>query len=60
MGISLDHTFRSFPAPGLLIRDDLGLHRLNAQQSADPCEPILNRHRVSSLVITGNRRWTIG
>ena len=60
VGISLDHTFRSFLAPGLPIQDDLGRHRLNAQQSADLCEPILNRHRVSSLVITGNRRWTIG
>ena len=39
----------------LLIMDDLGLHRLTAQQSADLYELILNRHRASSFVITSNR-----
>ena len=52
---SVDRTFRSFLAPDLLILDDLGLHRLTAQQSADLYELILNRHRVSSFVITSNR-----
>ena len=32
---SLDRTFRSFLSPDLLILDDLGLHKLTAQQSAD-------------------------
>ena len=36
------------------ILDDLGLHRLTAQQSADLYELILNRHRSSSFVITNN------
>ena len=52
---SVDRTFRSFVAPDLLILDDLGLHRLTAQQSADLYELILNRHRSSSFVITSNR-----
>ena len=46
---------RSFLSPDLLILDDLGLHRLTAQQSADLYELILNRHRASSFVITSNR-----
>ena len=52
---SVDRTFRSFLAPDLLILDDLGLHRLTAQQSADLYKLILNRHRASSFVITSNR-----
>ena len=52
---SLDRAFRSFLTPDLLILDDLGLHRLTAQQSADLYELILNRHRASSFVITSNR-----
>ena len=52
---SLDRTFRSFLTPDLLILDDLGLHGLTAQQSADLYELILNRHRTSSFVITSNR-----
>ena len=48
-------TDRSFLTPNLLILDDLGLHRLTAQQSADLYELILNRHRASSFVITSNR-----
>ena len=52
---SVDRAFRSFLSPDLLILDDLGLHRLTAQQSADLYELILNRHRSSSLIITSNR-----
>ena len=52
---SLERTFRSFLTPDLLILDDLGLHRLTAQQSADLYELILNRHRGSSFIITSNR-----
>ena len=52
---STDRTFRSFLTPDLLILDDLGLHRLTHQQSADLYELILNRHRASSFVITSNR-----
>ena len=32
---SVDHTFHSFFSPDLLILDDLGLHRLTPQKSAD-------------------------
>ena len=52
---SVDRTFRSFLTADLLILDDLGLHALTAQQSADLYELILNRHRASSFVITSNR-----
>ena len=51
-GIIPNHRQRS---PDLLILDDLGLHGLTAQQSADLYELILNRHRASSFIITSNR-----
>ena len=51
----MDRTFRSFLTPDLLILDDLGLHLLTAQQSADLYELIQNRRRASSFVITSNR-----
>jgi len=52
---TLEKTFRSFLAPDLLIMDDLGLHRLTAQQSTDLYELILARHRRASFVLTSNR-----
>ena len=52
---SVERTFRSFLSPDLLILDDLGLHRLTGQQSADLYELIISRHRASSFVITSNR-----
>ena len=52
---SVDRTLRSFLSPDLLILDDLGLHQLTAQQSADLYELILNRHRSSRFIITSNR-----
>ena len=52
---SSEKTFRSFLAPDLLILDDLGLHRLSAQQSIDLYELVIGRHRSSSFVITSNR-----
>ena len=55
MDNSVDRTFRSFLSPDLLILDDLGLHRLTAQQSADLYKLIICRHRVSSFVITSDR-----
>ena len=55
----VDHTqekaFRSFLAPDMLILDDFGLQRLNAQQSTDLYELIIARHRKSSFAITSNR-----
>ncbi len=50
--ISLD---RSFLSPDLLILDDLGLHHLTPQQSADLYQLITSRKRVSSFIITSNR-----
>ena len=52
---SLDRTFRSFLSPDLLILNDIGLHKLTAQQSADLYELIIGRHRASSFIITSNR-----
>ena len=52
---STEKAFRSFLAPDLLILDDLGLHRLSAQQSIDLYELVIGRHRSSSFVITSNR-----
>ena len=52
---SVDRTFRSFLSPNLLILDDLGLHRLTEQQSADLYQLIISRHRISSFVVTSNR-----
>jgi DNA replication protein DnaC len=52
---TLEKTFRAFLPPDLLILDDLGLHRLNAQQSNDLYELIISRHRRTSFVITSNR-----
>lgn len=52
---TVEKTFRSFLSPDLLILDDLGLHRLNSQQSSDLYELIIGRHRKSSFVITSNR-----
>ena len=51
----VERTFQSFLSPELLIVDDLGLHRVTGQQSADLYELIINRHRISSFVITSNR-----
>ena len=53
---STEKAFRSFLAPDLLILDDLGLHRLSAQQSIDLYELIIGRHRSSSFVITSEPR----
>ena len=52
---SFDRAFRRYLAPDLLIVDDLGLHRLSAQRNSDLYELIIERHRQSSFVFTGNR-----
>ena len=51
---SLERTFRSFLSPDLLILDDLGLQRFSPQESTDLYELIINRHRVSSFIVTSN------
>jgi DNA replication protein DnaC len=52
---SLDKTMRRYLVPDLLILDDFGLRRLNAQESTDLYALIVERHRHSSLAITSNR-----
>jgi DNA replication protein DnaC len=52
---SLDQQFRRYLAPDLLILDDLGIHRLNQQQSEDLYALIIERHRRSSFIVTSNR-----
>jgi len=54
-----DHTrekaVRRLLAPDLLIVDDLGLRRLDAGQSSDLYEVIIERHRRASTIWTSNR-----
>jgi DNA replication protein DnaC len=50
-----DKVFRRYLTPDLVILDDFGLRRLNAQQSNDLCELIVERHRRASFCITSNR-----
>jgi DNA replication protein DnaC len=52
---SYEMAFRRYLAPDLLILDDLGIHRLNQQQSEDLYALIIERHRHSSFVVTSNR-----
>lgn len=52
---STEKTIRSLLTPDLLIIDDFGLKRLNAQQSSDFYEIIIERHKRSSTIITSNR-----
>jgi DNA replication protein DnaC len=52
---STERVIRSLLAPDLLIIDDFGLRRLNAQQSSDFYEVIIERHRRASTLVTSNR-----
>lgn len=52
---STERVLRSLLAPDLLIIDDFGLKRLNAQQSSDFYEVIIERHRRASTIVTSNR-----
>src|SRR5919204_420455 len=52
---STEKVIRSLLAPDLLIVDDFGLRRLNAQQSSDFYEVVIERHRRGSTVVTSNR-----
>jgi DNA replication protein DnaC len=52
---STERVLRSLLAPDLLIIDDFGLKRLNAQQSSDFYEVIIERHRRTSTIVTSNR-----
>jgi len=52
---STERVVRSLLAPDLLVIDDFGLRRLNAQQSSDFYEIIIERHRRASTLVTSNR-----
>jgi DNA replication protein DnaC len=52
---STERVLRGLLTPDLLIIDDFGLRRLNAQQSSDFYEVIIERHRRTSTVVTSNR-----
>lgn len=54
-----DHTtekaMRRLLAPDVLLLDDFGLRRLDARQSSDFYEVVLERHRRTSTIVTSNR-----
>jgi DNA replication protein DnaC len=50
-----EKAMRRFLAPDLLILDDFGLRRLDAEQSSDLYELIIERHKRSSTIVTSNR-----
>lgn len=52
---STDKVFRRLLAPDVLIVDDFALRRLDAEQSSDFYEVILERHRRASTIVTSNR-----
>ncbi len=52
---STEKVKRSLLTPDLLIVDDFGLRRLDAQQSSDFYEVIIERHRRASTIVTSNR-----
>lgn len=53
--LSTEKILRKLLAPDLLILDDFGLRRLDAQQSSDFYEVILERHRRAATIVTSNR-----
>ena len=52
---STEKVLRALLAPDVLIIDDFGLRPLDAQQSSDLYEVILERHRRASTIVTSNR-----
>jgi len=52
---STEKVLRSLLSPHLLIIDDFGLRRLDAQQSSDFYEVVIERHRRASTILTSNR-----
>jgi DNA replication protein DnaC len=52
---STEKVLRRLLAPDVLILDDFGLRRLNAEQSSDFYEVVLERHRRASTLLTSNR-----
>jgi DNA replication protein DnaC len=52
---STEKAMRRLLAPDVLIVDDFGLRRLDARQSSDFYEVVLERHRRASTMVTSNR-----
>jgi len=52
---STERALRRLLAPDVLIVDDFGLRRLNAQQSSDFYDVIIQRHRRATTIVTSNR-----
>ena len=52
---STSKTLRRYLAPQLLIVDDFALRRLDARQSSDIYEVIIERHKRASTIFTSNR-----
>jgi DNA replication protein DnaC len=52
---STEKVLRRLLAPDVLILDDFGLRRLDARQSSDFYEVVLERHRRASTLVTSNR-----
>ncbi len=52
---STSKTLRRYLTPHLLIIDDFGLRRLDARQSSDIYEVIIERHKRASTIFTSNR-----
>ena len=52
---SSSKTLRRYLTPHLLVIDDFGLRRLDARQSSDIYEVIIERHKRSSTIFTSNR-----
>lgn len=52
---SYEREFRRYLAVDLLILDDFALRRMNAQQSSDFYELVVERHARASMVLTSNR-----
>lgn len=52
---STSKTLRRYLAPHLLIVDDFALRRLDARQSSDIYEVIIERHKRASTIFTSNR-----
>jgi DNA replication protein DnaC len=50
-----ERVLRSFVSPDVLIIDDFALRRLDATQSSDIYDVIIERHRRSSTILTSNR-----
>jgi len=53
--LTFEKTLRRFLSPELLIIDDFGLSQLDASQSSDLYEIVVERHRRTSTIVTSNR-----